>query len=275
MSPASDHLHQMFADIFAETNEKHRHTMIDRVLTEHSTVFTKLARELINRFNIHKGWEDDVRQIVRTQAWLYLSKGLKDGYEPRATLPCIRVAAKSEVQRMRQSGAYTGVSGAVTARRRESALAKHRMDLIRTLGYEPDDRALVESYNHKVAGDRSEERARHQGALATMDDLRVPRLTELDEGLDAPATQVVVEEVEVRELICEIMRRCRSESDQVGSVAEVVLGEGLSDSPGEATWTASHVIKYVDMSSSQVARMLQRVRAIAVEVVDEWGLRDP
>lgn len=275
MSERSEHLHGLFEEIFETPVGPVRRRLIEQVLREHSAVFTRLARQSITQFNIHPDWADDVRQIVRVEAWKYLSAELKPGFEARATLPCIRRAVRAEVQRMRQSSAYTGVSGAVTARRRESALAKHRLDLIRTLGYEPDDETLIASYNEKVSRSRSPEKARAQGAMATREDLRLPRLADLDQDVDlADEAPQMAEEVEVRQVVRDILDRCRADGEQTGLVAQVVLGGSLDDSPGEATWTATHVVKYVDMSTSQVARVLQKVRAIAVEVVDEWGLRE-
>lgn len=275
MSERSENLHALFAEIFQTPSGAHREVLIETLLRDHSTVFTRLARQVITQFNIHPDWADDVRQIVRVETWRYLSAELKDGFDARATLPCIRVAVRAEVQRMRQSSAYTGVSGAVTARRRESALHKHRMDLVRTMGYEPDDDTLIASYNAKVAGSRSMERARNQGALATKEDLHLPRLADVEDGMDVPtSTHDSLEEVEVRQVVRDIVSRCFAEDEKTGLVAQVVLGASLDDAPGEATWTASHVVKHVDLSSSQVARVLQRVRAIAVEVVDEWGMHE-
>lgn len=274
MSERSEHLHALFQEIFDTPVGPAREALVEAVLREHPTVFTRMARQSITQFNIHPDWADDVRQIVRVEAWRYLSADLKPGFDARATLPCIRVAVRAEVQRMRQSSAYTGLSGAVTARRRESALAKHRMDLVRSLGYEPDDETLIASYNAKVAGSRSPERARNQGALATKEDLRLPRISDLDDSVDLPDTSdVSFAEVEVRQIVEEIVQRCFTEDEQVGQVAQVVLGGSLDDAPGEATWTASHVVQHVEMSSSQAARVMQRVRAVAVEVVDEWGMR--
>lgn len=272
MSQESNTLHVIFESIFNEGDEATRNELIDQVLREHHTVFTHLSRQIIARFNINDDWADDVRQIVRTEAWRYLNSPLKPGYDAKATLPCIRIAARAEVQRMRQSSAYTGLSGAVSARRRESAISKHRMDLIRTLGYEPDDETLIESYNAKVTRSRSEQKARTQGALATKADLQLPVVGELGVNEDFAADSDQAQEAEVRAVLEEILRRCHDDSEQTGQVASVILGDSMVGRVGEIDWTPRNVVDRLHLSTSQVNRVLQRIRAIAVDVVDDWGL---
>ncbi|WP_114906767.1 hypothetical protein [Ornithinimicrobium murale] len=271
MSEESDTLQAVFQEIFEETSDSARVRLIERVLVEHHTVFTHLARQIVHRFGISPDWYDEVQQIVRTEAWRYLSEPLKPGFDVKATMPCIRVAARAEVQRMRQSSAYTGISGAVSARRRESAIAKHRMDLIRTLGWEPDDQFIIDSYNEKVTASRSAERARTQGALVTKADLELPTVGELEEGTEGTVPSGE-NEVEVKEVLAEILRRCQGDSEHTGQVAQVVLGGSLGESVGEMEWSARHVSKHVELSSAKVSHLMHRVRAIAVEVVDEWGI---
>ncbi|WP_114906795.1 hypothetical protein [Ornithinimicrobium murale] len=271
MSQQADTLKAIFGEIFEETDNGARERLIETVLTEHHTVFTRLARELMLRFNVNEDWVDDVRQIVRTEAWRYLSRPLKPGFDVPATIPCIRRAARAEVQRMRQSSAYTGISGAVSSRRRESAIAKHRMDLIRTLGWEPDDETLIASYNAKVTTSRGEGAARRQSALASRDDLRPPAITTLDVAVEVAASTDWMAEVEVRGLVVEIVRRCRLEGELVGKLAQAVLGEGLDGLP-DGSLEATSAAELDGISPTQVSRAMQHLRAVAVQVVDEWGL---
>lgn len=274
-----------FTQVFATSNEQGRSELIGRILTDHPEPFRYMARQLLFQFALPSDCADDVAQIVRLETYRYLMKPLKPGFTPSATMGCIKLAARAEVQRFRQSSAYTGISGQVTARRRQSALEQHRLAMIRTLGYSPEDQELVDSYNQALFERRGQAEAQRAGATATVDDLRVSEVythvshdgvSEIETVVDpTDVADAASSSAAVAAISCTTIARASAVDETLGLVATIVLGSNVADATGDIDLAPASVVAATGLPRRDVSRLLQELKGILIEVIDEWGLREP
>jgi hypothetical protein len=179
------------------------------------------------------------------------------------------------------SGERTGFSNATGATRRLSKINKTRKEMSIALGFEPSDQQVVDEVNRVAILTRKD--AKKQGALVTLDDLKVTTFSSLD-GLaeefgdsiwsSDDEDDVPLSRVEAPSLVTYIIEGCETVSLTLGKVAQAWIGDALSEPP--VVRTDREIATMLALKLGTVTQLLDDCKAVAVAVcAEKFGLESP
>lgn len=221
-------------------------------------------------------YADDVFNVISLELSICLRKELILATDP----PIVNYYAYFTKISQRESFAFfhsgerTGFSNASGATRRASKINKTRKELSILIGREPSDQEVVDEVNRLAHETRSD--PKKQGALVTLDDLKVTSFSSLD-GLaedfgDSIWTteeqeDVPISRVEAPTLIRYIVEGCHNVSPVLGDVAQAWIGDALSDPP--VVRTEREIATLLALKLGVVSDLLDDCKAVAVAVCAE------
>lgn len=248
-----------------------RGDLVEEFLRLYNGRIAGIAAKLARQFVIRPEWRDECIQTVRMCTWQVLM-GPKDPKVPvNEIFTIIGLRSRNEMSRLVQSTAYTGVSGLVSVQRRRSAVAQHRIRMSAEMGRELTDEEAVSSYNEKVMATRSN--PGRQGALASLEDLEPPKLVHDPDHilLDRVSSDVAPEAIDVRNIVAEVIDRCRLGSIELGLVAETAIG-GHLDNPGDFTFSIQEIAQRTGLTRNVVSRNVKSVQSMLIAELTALGL---
>lgn len=242
-------------------------------LVEHSSKVAGIAARLARQFHVSPSSRDDVVQIVRTCTWNVLAEPKDPRVASNEIFTIIATRSRNEMTRFVQSSAYTGVSGMVSAQRRYSAVSQHARRMTNLLGYEPTDEEVIKSYNTQILSTRSN--PGRQGALASESDLQLPTVVHDPDHILSDRVHADAGELDPAEgswMVREVIARCTEQDPALGRVARAALG-GHLEMAGDFTMSVVDICAATKMPRGEVSRLVQQLRQVAIEVLDEMGIR--
>ncbi|KQO98871.1 hypothetical protein [Leifsonia sp. Leaf264] len=226
---------------------------------------------------------EDVRSTISLKVWQAIMKELTDPADPAI------VNYYSYFQKIAQRTAFaffhtserSGFSNVNGALRRTSKINKTRGEMTISMGREPSDEEVVAEVNRVMHETRKN--PEKQGALVSLQDVRVATSSSLDgmvaEYGDSIWEPVVHDEaelssVEAPSLIERIIDECFDESSELGEIAQLWIGNAVSEPP--VIRTEVEIRDLVSPRVASVAALMIEVKEVAQRVcIDDFGIDSP
>jgi hypothetical protein len=228
-------------------------------------------------------YADDVFNVISLELSIFLRKELTKKTEP----PIVNFYAFFTKISQRESFAFfhsgeaTGFSNASGATRRASKINKTRKELGILMGREPSDQEVVDEVNRLAYETRSD--PKKQGALVTLDDLKVTSFSSLDSLAEdfgdsiwasEETEDVPISRVEAPTLIRYIVEGCYNVSTVLGDVAKAWIGDALSDPP--VVRTEREISALLSLKLGAISDLLDDCKTVAVAVCsDKFSIDSP
>ena len=226
---------------------------------------------------------DDVFNVISLELFIVLRADLKSDVDPgiRNYWSFFKKISQREAFAYFHSGEVTGFSSAGGAVRRASKINKTRRELAVKLEREPSDIEVVNEVNRMAKLTRSN--PEKQGALVTLEDLRVSTFSSLDSlteefgdsiwGTEEVETSPLTR-VEANPLIDSIVGACEAESVILGAVAKSWIGEAMGEPP--VVRTAKEVATDLALKLGEATVLMERCKEVAVRICAEnFGISSP
>ena len=226
---------------------------------------------------------DDVFNIISLELSIVLRAELTNPSTPPILnfWSYFRTISQREAFAYFHSGEVTGMSNAGGAARRLSKINKTRKELSISTGREPSDQEVVDEVNRLAYETRSN--PKKQGALVTLDDLKVTSFSSLD-GLteqfgdsiwaDEESEESPLSRVEAPSLVEAIIEGCVAISDQLGDVAKLWIGDAMA-SPAVVR-TPREIATLLTLKVGEASALVERAKDIAVTICEQnYGISSP
>jgi hypothetical protein len=248
-----------------------RDRAIEEFLDKRDKIFVSFGKQLCKRNGAEQaGLEHDVTQEVRIEAWKMVTEQIAD---PENTVRTrvwelqLRYRVTNAAKALIDS-ASSAVAGTSSQARRVRAMKVTQEEMILKNGVVPSDRELVAHHNEKVMSTRSN--AVKQGALATLEDLRVTATVEIESmrslGIEEER-DCVLHPAESETFQRSVVAHCKSQSETLGQVAAIWM-EMISAGSPQSEAIAAICQQLPDLSAAQVRRRIHRIRALAVDMLE-------
>jgi hypothetical protein len=228
-------------------------------------------------------YADDVFNVISLELSIELRKELTLASDPpiRNFYSYFKRISQRESFAYFHSGERTGFSNASGATRRTSKINKTRKELGIEMGREPSDQEVVDEVNRAAHATRSD--PKKQGALVTLDDMKVTSFASLDGLNDEFGDSIwetetdeesAISSIEAPTLVRYVIEACERVSYDLGEVAKLWIGDALASPP--VVRTSVEIAEIMELKRSTTGDLLDDCKDIAVAVCEkEFAISSP